>query len=120
MKPKIDKTMFGLIVIGGQKYEYDVIIHLNGVIEKRKKKLSKAIFGTSHIISIQEAKYVYEEGARQMVVGGGQDGMVKLSDQAAEFFKKMDCKVDISPTPQALEIWNKAEGKAIGLFHVTC
>jgi hypothetical protein len=46
--------------------------------------------------------------------------MVKLSDEAAEFFKKKGCKVDISPTPQALEVWNKAEGKAIGLFHVTC
>lgn len=120
MKPKIDTTLFGLLIIEGQKYAYDVIIHLNGVVEKRKKKLSKAIFGTSHIISIQEAKYVYEEGAAQLVVGGGQDSMVRLSDEAAEFFKKKGCKVDISPTPQALEVWNKAEGKAIGLFHVTC
>jgi len=120
MKPKIDKTMFGLIIIGGQKYEYDVLIHLNGVVEKRKKKLSKEIFGTSHIISVQEAKYVYEEGARQLVIGGGQDGMVKLSDEAAKFFKVKDCKVDLSPTPQALEVWNKTEEKAIGLFHVTC
>jgi hypothetical protein len=120
MKPKIDTTLFGLLIIEGQKYAYDVIIHLNGVVEKRKKKLSKAIFGISHIISIQEAKYVYEEGAAQLVVGGGQDGMVRLSDEAAEFFKKKGCKVDISPTPQALEVWNKAEGKAIGLFHVTC
>ena len=120
MKPKIDKTIFGLIVIGGQKYDYDVIIHLNGVVEKRKKKLSKEIFGTSHIISIQEAKYVYEKGVSLLVVGGGQDGMVKLSDEAAEFFRKKDCQVDLSPTPQALAVWNKAEGKAIGLFHVTC
>jgi len=120
MKPKIDKTLFGLIVIEGQKYDYDVVIHLNGIVEKRKKKLSKIIYGTSHIISVQEAKYVYEEGAGQLVVGGGQDGMVKLSDEAAEFFKKKGCNVEINPTPQALEVWNKAEGKTIGLFHVTC
>jgi hypothetical protein len=54
------------------------------------------------------------------VVGGGQDGMVKLSDQAVEFFKKKDGKVDLSPTPQALDVWKNAEGKAIGLFLVTC
>ena len=23
-------------------------------------------------------------------------------------------------TPQAIEVWNQAEGKAIGMFHVTC
>ncbi len=120
MKPKIDKTIFGEIVIGGQKYDYDVMIRLSGAVEKRKKRLSKEIYGTSHIISVHEAKYIYEDGAKQLVIGGGQDGMVRLSDEAAGYFKKKDCEVKLSPTPQALETWNKAEGKAIGLFHVTC
>jgi len=60
MKPKIDKTKFGMITISGTKYENDVIIRLDGRVEKRKKKLSKAIYGTSHIISLDEAKYIYE------------------------------------------------------------
>jgi hypothetical protein len=120
MKPIIDKTVFGEIVIEGYKYEYDIMIRLSGAVEKRKKKLSKEIYGTSHIISIHEAKYVYEEGAQQLVIGGGHDGMVKLSDEAAAYFQKKGCKVDLSPTPQALEVWNNAKGKVIGLFHVTC
>ncbi len=120
MKPKINKTVFGEIVIEGQKYNYDVMIRLSGAVEKRKKKLSKEIFGTSHIISIHEAKYIYEDGAKQLVIGCGQDGMVKLSKEATEYFNKKDCEVKLSPTPQALEAWNETEGKAIGLFHVTC
>jgi len=68
MNPKIDKTKFGTITISGTKYDYDVIIRLDGRVEKRKKKLSKAIYGTSHTISLDEAKYVYENGAEQLIV----------------------------------------------------
>jgi len=50
MKPNIDQTSFGSITIEGKAFEYDVLIRLNGEIEKRKKKLSKAIYGTSHIL----------------------------------------------------------------------
>jgi len=71
MKPEIDKTKFGLITISGKKYDYDVIIRLDAHVEKRKKKLSKALYGTSHIISLAEAKYVYEEGVERRIVGTG-------------------------------------------------
>ena len=49
MKPHIDGTAFGSIAIAHADYEHDVIIRLNGEVEKRKKKLSKALYGTSHI-----------------------------------------------------------------------
>jgi hypothetical protein len=49
MKPKIDKTKIGTITISGTKYDHDVIIRLDAHVEKRKKKLSKALYGTSHI-----------------------------------------------------------------------
>jgi hypothetical protein len=120
MKPKINGTKFGSITIQGETYEKDVIIRLNGAVEKRKKKLSKEIFGTAHVVSKAEAQFVYEEGAARLIVGSGQTGMVRLSADAAEYFKKRDCQVDILPTPKAIEAWNKVEGKAIGLFHVTC
>ena len=64
MQPRIDRTAFGSITIEGAEFEHDVIIRLNGRPEKRKKKLSKAIYpqdtlkgcGTSHIISLAEAE----------------------------------------------------------------
>jgi len=120
MKPKIDKTKFGTITISGTNYDNDVIIRLDGRVEKRKKKLSKAIYGTSHIISLDEAKYVYEEGAERLIIGTGQSGMAKLSDEAADFFKDQGCRVDLQPTPEAIKSWNKAKGATIALFHVTC
>ena len=120
MKPKINKTKFGSITISGEKYEHDVIIRLNGRVEKRKKKLSKEIFGTSHIISLAEAVYVYEEGARWVIIGTGQSGMAKLSDEADEFFRQKGCQVMLQPTPEAIRCWNETKEAGIGLFHVTC
>jgi hypothetical protein len=120
MKPTIDGTAFGSITIAHEEYEHDVIIRLNGAVEKRKKKLSKALYGTSHIISLAEAQYVYERGAQRLIVGTGQDGNVTLSDEAANYFKQVQCEVQMLPTPQAIRLWNETKGAVIGLFHVTC
>ena len=120
MRPEIDATTFGSITIEGKTFEHDVLIRLNGEIEKRKKKLSKAIYGTSHILSLDEAKFVYEKGTKRLIIGSGQDGNVELSNEAADYFKGKHCQVDLAPTPRAIGTWNKAEGDVIGLFHVTC
>ncbi len=120
MKPKIDGTSFGSITIAHEDYEHDVLIRLNGEVKKRKKKLSKALYGTSHIVSLAEAQYVYERGARRLIVGTGQGGNVTLSDEAADYFQQAQCEVQLLPTPQAVRAWNEAQGAVIGLFHVTC
>ena len=106
--------------VNGKKYDNDILIRLDGTIEKRKKKLSKEIFGTSHTISLAEAEYVYEDGAEKLIIGSGQSAMVKLSDEASEFFMQKKCKVDLLPTPEAIECWNKTKSQTIGLFHITC
>jgi hypothetical protein len=120
MKPKIDGTQFGSITIDGSVFEHDVILRLNGKVKKRKKKLSKAIYGTSHVISLDEAKHVYEEGAKRLIVGAGQHDNVTLSDEAADYFNRKECMVELDPTPTATRAWNNAKGAVIGLFHVTC
>ncbi len=120
MKPSIDQTAFGSITIEGTNFEHDVIIRLDGQVEKRKKKLSKEIYGTSHILSLPEARYVYEKGTKRLIVGSGQYGNVELSDEAADYFKRKECQVDLLPTPKAIRVWNETKGSVIGLFHVTC
>jgi len=122
MKPRIDKTVFGSITVEGTVFEHDVIIRPDGQVKKRKKKLSKAVYGTSHIISVQEAEYVWEQGAEpdRLIVGSGQYGNVALSPEAAVYFKRKGCPVEVLPTPAMIDVWNEAKGSAMGLFHVTC
>ena len=120
MKPRITDTQFGSITIENKVIEHDVLIRLSSEIEKRKKKLSKSVYGTSHIISLKEAKFIYEKGAINIIIGTGQIGLLKLSEEAQAYFKSKNCKVDLSPTPKAISQWNKAKEHTIGLFHVTC
>ena len=122
MKPRIDKTEFGSITVEGTVFEHDVIIRPDGQVKKRKKKLSKAVYGTSHMISRQEAEYVWEQGAGPdcLIVGSGQYGNVTLSPEAAVYLKQQRCPVELLPTPAVIDVWNGAKGRAMGLFHVTC
>src|SRR5947209_8276861 len=60
---EIGGTTFGTITIDGKTYEHDVIIRLSGEVVKRKKKLSKKYYGTSHVLSKDEAEFVFESGA---------------------------------------------------------
>ena len=120
MKPTLEKTSFGQITIDGELYKQDILIRLDGSIEKRAKKLSKQVYGTSHKISLAEAEHIYQAGADLLVIGTGQYGLVELSPEARQFFEDQGLEVEMSPTPQALEAWNQAEVDKIGVFHLTC
>ena len=116
----IEDTKFGSITIDGKTYEHDVIVRLSGKVEKRKKKLSKEQYGTSHIISKDEAKFIFEDGCDVLIVGAGQEGNVRLSPEASDYFNKKRCKVLLQPTPEAIRSFNQSHDKKIGLMHVTC
>jgi|GraSoi2013_115cm_1033766.scaffolds.fasta_scaffold62942_1 hypothetical protein len=117
---EIEGTTFGTITIDGKTYEHDVIIRLSGEVVKRKKKLSKKYYGTSHVLSKDEAKFVFERGCKQLILGSGQMGNVHLSPEAEAYFAKKGCKVLLQPTPEAIRMFNGSHTKKIGLFHVTC
>ena len=74
---RIEGSEFGNITIDGKTYEHDVIIRLSGKVKKRQKKLSKRQYGTSHIISRAEAKFVFEKGCGVIIVGAGHEGNVR-------------------------------------------
>jgi len=57
--------------------------------------------GTSHMLSKDEAKFVFEKGCEQLIVGSGQIGNVRLSPEAESYFARKDCKVLLQRTPEA-------------------
>lgn len=120
MKPAIEGTRFGSIVVGGETLEHDIVVRLDGGVEKRKKKLSSELYGTSHTVSLAEAKHIYDKGAERLIIGAGQHGLVELSGEAAEYFARKKCAVQLLPTPEAVDAWNAAEGAVIAMFHITC
>lgn len=117
---EIESTAFGSITIDGKTYNHDVVIRLSGEIVKRRKKLSKKYYGTSHVLSKDEAKFVFEKGCERLVIGSGQMGNVHLSPEAEAYFAKKGCKVLLQPTPKAIRLFNRSKMGRVGLFHVTC
>jgi hypothetical protein len=112
MKPRIDRTKFGSITIEGETFKRDVIIRLNGQVKKRKKKLSKAVYGTSHVISLDEARHIYQKGAERLIIGTGQHGLVELSNEAADYFRQKQCRAELLPTREAIQAlsWTTVQG----------
>jgi hypothetical protein len=120
MRPQVGETHFGSITIDGKEYDVDVVIELDGTVRKRKKKLSKAVYGTSHILSREEAKDLFQKGAELLIIGTGQEDNVRMSAEAEKYFAKHRLRTRLLPTPAAIEAWNRAEGRVLGLFHITC
>ncbi len=120
MKPSIQDAQFGSITVDGHLYNHDIVIRLGGKVKKRKKKLSKQKYGTSHTVSLDEAEYIFDEGAKRLIVGTGQHGILRLSEEAKSYFDDRACSVELFSTSEALKVWNDAKGKTIAMFHVTC
>ena len=120
MRPKIEDAWFGSITVEGKRYEYDIVIRLSGKVRRRNKQLSKAVYGTSHTLSLAEVTDLHRKRAERIIIGAGFEGQVCLSKEAAEYLEEKGCRVDLCPTPEAIVCWNEAEGNVLGLFHLTC
>src|SRR5260370_13772618 len=99
---KIESTTFGAITIDGTTYQHDVVVRLSGKVVKRKKKLSKKLYGTSHVLSKDEAKFLFEKGCDQVVIGSGQMGNVQLSPEAEAYFDRTGWLVLLQPPPEPI------------------
>src|SRR5260370_4510245 len=113
----IESNTIGAITIDGTTYQHDVVVRLSGEVVKRKKKLSKKLYGTSHMLSKDEAKFLFEKGCDQIVIGSGQMGNVHLSPEAEAYFERKGCVVLLKPTPEAIRMFNRPRPKTSGLFH---
>jgi len=120
MTVSIDGTQFGSITIDGQTVGHDVVIRVSGKVKKRKKKLSKRVYGTSHVVSEDEAAHLYEPGCTTLIIGTGQYDALTLSDEAQRFFAEKGCEVILRSTPEAIKLYNTTKAPRAGMFHVTC
>ncbi len=116
----IEATRFGQITISGRVYEHDVVVRSSGKVRKRKKKLSKKVYGTSHIVSLDEVRKIYEVDVPLVVIGTGQYGCLDLSEEARAYLEAEGVRIELAPTPEAIGILNSAPDPKIGIFHVTC
>lgn len=112
----IEEYRFGLIVVGGKNYNYDVEVRRNGEILKWQRE-------KSHIFSVEDLKRAFEQNPEFIVIGTGESGVAKVSERAQNEASLKGIKLVIDRTGEAVRSFNlllERDKKIIGLFHLTC
>lgn len=119
----IEEYHFGLIKIDGKIYSHDVEVRWSG-------KVLKWWRGESHIIDVDDLKRATEQNPDTIIIGTGQAGIAKVTENAQKFIQERRIKLIIDKTEEAVRTFNiileeseteeEKQNKIIGLFHLTC
>ena len=117
---EIADTSFGQITIGKNTYETDVYISTGGEIKKRKKRIAKEVYGTSHKIGPAELKKICKGHPKMVFIGTGQSGLAELTSEGNEYLREHGIESCVLPTPEVIDEFNKFNKTKAALIHITC
>ena len=110
---KINSTEFGSVTINKKKYNHDVWIFSDGTVEERDK---------DHEFTAEEMEYLLTENPDTVLVGTGQNGVVKISEGAIKIAEQRGIELVAGITPDIIHLYNEIsqERKVVAAIHVTC
>jgi hypothetical protein len=114
------KTGFGWIERGGERYDYDIVVHGDQRVTKRKKKLSKPFreaYGHTPL-SGEELAFLESEKPEVVYIGTGQYGDLPLTPDAEVILTRYE--TIMKPTPEILPGLATETRKFAAILHVTC
>ena len=113
----IDGTRFGQIVIDKTIYHEDVLVLPGQVIPCWRRQ-------RGHFLQIQDLADVLEAfDPQSVVVGTGQFGVMKVSQEVRDYFEEKGIPFHMAPTGKAVKIYNRFLGihaRVLGCFHINC
>lgn len=119
----IQEYKFGSITIDRKTYNHDVEVRWTDEILDWWRK-------ESHVIDVEDVKRAVEQNPETIIIGTGESGIARVTEEAQKFIKDRGIKLIIDLTEQATRTFNirkeeseEEEGKqekVIGLFHLTC
>ena len=111
----IESYNFGRIVIDGQTYRSDVVIHPHGVRDRWRRR-------SGHRLLPEDLEGVLEAGAETIIVGTGKMGLMQVPDETREWLESRGLEVIVERTDQACETYNRLsqEGPVIAALHLSC
>jgi hypothetical protein len=114
------KTGFGWIVIGGTRYGHDIVIHTDGKVTTRTKKISKPArdkYGHTPLAA-DELAFLENESPAVVYIGTGQYGDLPLTPGTIALLKAYEPVV--KPTPDLLPLLEQEQRPYTAVLHVTC
>lgn len=115
----VDYPSFGAIVIGGTRFEHDVVVEA-GRVRRRKKGPSKGYrdrFGHTPLSADEEIPW----SAERLVVGTGADGRLPIMSGVREEAKARGVELIVLPTSEACALLRSIDEPEVNaILHVTC
>jgi len=119
----IEEYHFGSITIDGKTYNHDVEVRWTGEVLKWWRI-------ESHLIDVEDVKRAVEQNPETIVIGTGESGMARVTEEAQKFIKQKGIELIIDLTEQVVKTFNirkeeseeeeRKQERVIGLFHLTC
>ena len=111
---KIQNYEFGKIKIDGQDFDDDLII------DDKEGEISRWIREEGHKVSVSDLDRLKEKNPDTVIIGSGNSGQMRVSEEAKNFIENKGSKMIIDTTDKAVKKYNKIKGSKIGMFHLTC
>jgi hypothetical protein len=109
---------FGKMTIDGKNYDVDLMILPNGKIK------NWAIDLGSHMLNADDLTPLITEETKTVIIGTGNSGQVKLSDDAQKLFDRLKIKgvrIFVEKTGTAVKEFNKIPKQGLlACFHLNC
>jgi len=118
--PEVKCPRFGEARVNKKTYNADIVIPADGKVRKRKKKPVRRLFGTSHRVGVEEVQGVCDPRPETLVVGIGCYGMAHVDEEARAYLAAEGIRLEVHPSAEAAEVYNRLSGKKCLLLHVTC
>ncbi len=109
----IDSYQFGQIVINGKKYESDVIIFSDEILDWWRKE--------GHEVALEDINDVLDKSPEIFLIGTGASGRVNVLQEVKDALKEKGVKLKALKTKKAVDFYNKnSDENIIAGFHLTC
>ena len=110
---------FGLIEIGGRRFEHDVVVE-GVVVRRRKKGASKAYRGRYGHTPLSPHEAI-PWSARRLIIGTGVSGQLPIMPELYEEAARRGVEIVAAPTEVACRLLQAADPRDVAaVLHVTC
>lgn len=110
---KIEEYEFGYIIIDGKKYQKDLIITPNGIIENWWRK-------EGHKVCWDDIKFLNFENIKYLIIGTGWAGVMKVSKDLEEKMQELNIKIIALDSKKAVKEYISLKEGSILAIHLTC